>query len=215
MSDKATVLPAPYADESTNRIYNMIFCDNIELFKSGTEAYDKYPWNILVAEHADLDELKKLTRAKLESRFKILAYNKLSERGAAVENKELLGVVVEVGLDEGLDVLAAFSDGTARYINHSGKMIFWETVDDESIVYTNDLFSKSKAIVEKIGPWDKERPAAPAQGHARISFLVSDGLYFGQGPINVLFNDPLGSEALQSATELMQFLTSKAIADKQ
>ena len=37
----------------------------------------------------------------------------------------VLGVIVEVGLDEGLDVLASYQDGTARYINYTGKMILW------------------------------------------------------------------------------------------
>jgi hypothetical protein len=43
---------------------------------------------------------------------------------------------------------------------------------------------------------------------ARISFLVADGLYFGEAPLNNLFNDPLAAPALQAATALMQFLTT-------
>jgi len=44
----------------------------------------------------------------------------------------------------------------------------------------------------------------------RISFLVTDGLYFGEGPINVLFSDALAAPALSSATALMQYLVNRA-----
>lgn len=55
-----------------------------------------------------------------------------------------------------------------------------------------------------------ERPH-PTKGTARITFLVSDGLYFGEGPMDIIFNDPLASPALTSATELMQYVTEKAV----
>lgn len=35
-----------------------------------------------------------------------------------------------------------------------------------------------------IGPRHKARLAAPGEGLMRLSFLVADGLYFGQGPFN-------------------------------
>jgi hypothetical protein len=48
----------------------------------------------------------------------------------------------------------------------------------------------------------------------RITFLVSDGLYFGEGPINDLFNDPMAKPALITATELMRYLTEKVLDKK-
>jgi len=120
-------------------------------------------------------------------------------------------VIVEVGLDKGLDVLASFSDGTARYINQTGKILIWETKDEISNKLTENLFIKSKQIVDKIGPWDKPRLPHPTKGNVRITFLVSDGLYFGEAPTNVLFNDTLASPALLSATDLMKYLTEKSL----
>ena len=58
-------------------------------------------------------------------------------------------------------------------------MIIWETTDATSNELTNQLFAESEKIVKQIGPWDKPRRPHPAKGNARISFLVSDGLYFG------------------------------------
>jgi hypothetical protein len=45
----------------------------------------------------------------------------------------------------------------------------------------------------------------------RISFLVSNKLYFGEGPIDVLFNDGLAGPALLAATNLMKYITEKAL----
>jgi hypothetical protein len=61
-----------------------------------------------------------------------------------------------------------------------------------------------------LAPGTKPRRPHPTKGAARITFLVSDGLYFGEGPMDIIFNDPLASSALTSGTELMQYLMKKA-----
>ena len=43
-----------------------------------------------------------------------------AKSGQDVPKQELLGAIIEVPLDEGLDVLAAYVDGTVRYINQTG-----------------------------------------------------------------------------------------------
>jgi hypothetical protein len=89
-------------------------------------------------------------------------------------------------------------------------MIIWETQTEESLAITKQLFDSSEKIVSQIGPWNKPRRAFPGKGDLRISFLVSDGLYFGEGPINTLFKDPLASPALTAATSMLQYITAKA-----
>jgi hypothetical protein len=37
-----------------------------------------------------------------------------------------------------------------------------------------------------------------------MSFLVSDGLYFGQGPFNVMQRDPLAGPIIAAGLELLQ-----------
>ncbi len=44
----------------------------------------------------------------------------LGQRPPSDESKHVFGVVVEVGMSEGLDVLCAYEDHTARYWNFSG-----------------------------------------------------------------------------------------------
>ena len=202
----------PYKDTATNLIYNLLFCDSIDLYKTHNQTPTNYPWNILFSDTSTLTDLEKIiTDSNLESRVKVLAYNKQLLKGHKPSKKELLAVIVEVGLDDGLDVLASFSDGTARYINQSGKMIIWETTNETSNELTKDLFLKGQNVVNQIGPWDKPRRPYPTKGNVRITFLVSDGLYFGEGPIDVLFKDPMSGSALTSATYLMKYLTETSL----
>lgn len=205
----------PYKDSSTNLIYNLLFCDNIDLYKNNTKPPYSYPFDILFSETSTISDLQKIIDdSSSDARLKVLSYNRQIVSGHKPIKKELLAVIVEVGLNNGLDALASFNDGTARYINQTGKILVWETTDEKSNELTHDLFLKSQNIVNQIGAWDKPRRPAPTKGNVRITFLVSDGLYFGEGPIDVLFNDPMASPALTSATYLMKYLTEKSLETK-
>ena len=214
-SDQITTSTDPYKDITTNLIYNLLFCDNLDLYKANSKEPNPYPWDILFSETSTNKEFQKIIDdSSSESRMKILAYNRQLAGGHKPNKKELLAVIVEVGLNGGLDVLASFNDGTARYINQAGKLLIWETTDETSNKLTSELFLKSQDIVNKIGVWDKPRRPHPTKGNLRITFLVSDGLYFGEGPIDVLFDDPMARPALTNATQLMKYLTEKSLQTK-
>ena len=201
---------SPYNDAALNVMYNQLFCDIPELYNNQTAGY---PWDVLFnnkSSHQQLLSLASDTTA--ESRIKLLAYNQLKTKGYPVDSKELLGVIIEVGLENGLDVVAAFKDGTARYINQSGKLIIWETKTDESKKLVDDLFAASLEVVSKIGAWDKARLPQPGKDQIRINFLVAEGLYFGQGPFEVLARDAMGGPVIHAAQQLLVFLTDKALA---
>lgn len=208
---KSKKTKGPYRKEALNLFYELLFCDNLNLYKNNVRDASEYPWNVLFSDTVSISELQRIIDDELsESRLKLLAYQKLRTAGHAIPKTELLGVVVEVGLNIGLDVLASFRDGTARYINQSENMLVWDTKDEQSEALTKQLFLEGEAILPGIGPWPHARKPYPAKGHARISFLVSDGLYFGEGSIDSLFNDVLGKPALAAATELMKYLTRRA-----
>lgn len=204
----------PYKKSSVNHIYNLLFCDDLELYKfEGQE--NVYPFDLLFSTSCTMSDLQRIIEDEnLESRTKILAYNKQVLLGHQINQKELLGIIVEIGMDEGLDVLASYADGSARYINHSEKILIWEKPDEESMRIKEEFFKNGMNIVNQIGPWDKDRRPHPKRGNARITFLVSDGFYFGEGPIDELFSDPFSSQALNNAAEFMGYITEKAISDK-
>ncbi|HUP13192.1 MAG TPA: hypothetical protein VM187_13285 [Niastella sp.] len=198
----------PYRDQGLNKIYNLLFCDKIEPYRTANET-SGYPWDVLMADKPEIAALNTIAMDRdLESRQRLLACHLLMQQNQTPDNQELMGVIVEVALPEGLDVLAAFSDGTARYINHSEKILVWETPTNESEQLIIELFNESVAVVNQIGPWEGERKPAPGTDMIRLSFLVSDGLYFGEGPFEVLQDDPMGGPVIQAATNLMAYLTS-------
>jgi hypothetical protein len=207
---KSTLI-SPYHNESLDKIYNLLFCDQPELFHPSNGQADVYPWNVLFAVSPDAGALQQLAAdTDAESRTRLLACTTLMNMGVKPARKELLGVVIEVGMEDGLDVLAAYDDGTARYINYTGSMVVWESPTSASNALLDRLLAESEVVVSKIGPWDKPRLSEPGNGDIRLNFLVSDGLYFGQGPFDVLSNDPMGAPVIDAATKLMVFLTDQS-----
>ena len=202
---------SPYKDEAANTIYNLLFCDDLALFKPKQKEPNEGPWKILFANPKDVKASQGLaSNPSEESRLRILAFKALGKNAASTQRKELLGIVIEVGLDGGLDTLAAYRDSRARYINQSGKMLIWEANDAKVEEKIKRLFSAGEKVVGKIGRWDKSRLPPPAKGLMRMSFLVNDAIYFGQGPMEVLQRDPLGGSVVASATELLVELTNRA-----
>ena len=95
------------------------------------------PWTSFVKarEHAsagNTDAATKVLRQilkmqNLESRHYLQAWDFLRQMGQQPEDGEakwLYGVVVEVGMENGLDILAAYVDGTARYFNYRSQAMY-------------------------------------------------------------------------------------------
>jgi len=149
---------------------------------------------------------KILETPKLESRVCLQAWHILRELGEEPpegERKDVLGVVVEVGMRQGLDLLAGYSDYGARYFDFSGAGILWDHPDDSLNDSINDLLAKGTDVVQAIGPWKHIRPPGPNRGQARINLLTRSGLHLGQGPKEALTQDPMGGAILSSAFRLM------------
>lgn len=148
----------------------------------------------------------------LEPRQYLQAWHFLRQNGQQPSPdiaKQVLGVVVEVGMPKGLDIVAAYPDHSARYYNYSGAGVVWEHPDSSLDPAIDQLLEASKQVVTRIGPWEQARPAPPPHDQARLSFLTPSGLHFGQGPMAVLSRDPLGARVLQLATVLMRALIAK------
>jgi hypothetical protein len=212
-SDRYVGLYSPYRESSANYLYNLLFCDDLTLFRNPDETAQKGGvWATLLADKPDFKALEKIaSNREEESRLRMLAYNRLRAGGRTVSQKELLGVIVEVPLKQGLDTLAAYPDGRVRYLNQADKAAIIEDGAPEIAALARALVAASQNLVNQIGPWEKKRLAPPTPGNIRLTFLVSDGLYFGEGPFEVLQNDAMGGPILAKATELLQAVVNTAV----
>lgn len=195
---------APYASEAPNFIYNLLFCDDRAAF-GAKPGEDPTAWQrTLFADPANISAIETLASdISEEGRIRYLAFSRLRELGKVVPPKTLLGVIVEVPLAGGLDTLAAFSEGGVRYINQSGKLVVIEGISS-FVPMVEVLFAHSEVVVARIGPWVKPRLSPPKQDNVRLTFLVSDGLYFGEGPMAVMQRDAMAGPIIQQATRLLQ-----------
>jgi hypothetical protein len=203
----------PYPQPQLNFLYNLLFCDDIALFKNESNIEGEGVWPTLLSDHANSDALRKIAEDDTnEGRVRAIAFNRLRAAGEPVRKKELLGVIIEVPLEQGLDVLAAFAEGGVRYINQSGKAAIFEGGGHPGASLARELIAVSQQLVNQIGPWEKNRLPPPKAGNVRMTFLVSDGLYFGEGPFDALQKDPLGGPVLAKAGQLLQLVVDTGLS---
>jgi hypothetical protein len=206
--------PSPYFNTGIDTIYNLLFCDEPSLF-APREGQEPNEWQrLLFGTGTDPQPLLALANdASAESRIRALAFTWLRKRGHAVP-KVLLGTVVEVPLEGGLDTLAAYVDGQVRYINQSGKLAVIDGGPPDIVAAVRDLMRAAQGIVDRIGPWDKPRLPPPRRGNIRMTFLVSDGLYFGEGPFDLMQRDAMAGPFVAQAAQLLKLVVDTALANK-
>jgi hypothetical protein len=149
----------------------------------------EFPWSAFVAARSELSagrliEARALWRrilgtSGLGTRHYLQSAYFLRQAGEAPSGTAaavVLGVVVEVALPEGIDLLAAYTDHTARYYNHGGRAVIWERADSSLDQRIDALVAASTEVVKQIGPSGGPRPGPPAAGHARLSFLIPQGV---------------------------------------
>jgi hypothetical protein len=150
----------------------------------------------------------------LETRHHLQAWyflRQLGQRPSQDLAMRVLGVVVEMGMNNGADLLAAYADHKARYINYSGKTIIWERPNGALDRNIDILLLVGTQIASQLGsPTNKIPPKIEAQC-TRISFLTPGGFYFGQGPTNAFAKDPFSRSAINAATSLLQLLVDQSL----
>ena len=200
----------PYKSEAANDIYNLLFCDDMAAFTAKSAEQQATPWQLALASNPiDVPALAALAADQTqEGRIRYMAFQRLRSSGQAVPERQLLGVVVEVPLSGGLDTLAAYSEGGVRYINQSGKLVIAEGVLSLQPLVAR-LFDAAQPVVARIGPWSQARREPPSVGKVRLTFLVSGGLYFGEGPFSAMQQEPLAAPVIQRATELLQAVVAE------
>ena len=109
----------------------------------------------------------------IESRQTLLAWTFLRANGVtpAVDiASKVLGVVVELPIDSSHDVLAAYADGSARYLNHGGPAI---VIEDAGMTDAGKLIAATVELGQQLamglGTWEQRALPAVPPGHGRCS----------------------------------------------
>jgi hypothetical protein len=137
----------------------------------------------------------------LETRVQLWVWSALRELGERPDPKlgtEVLGVVVELPMRGGYDTLAAYQDGSARYLNFSGAAIFWDAPDATIKSLCQHLIGST--IPE--GPRAVPRPDTmlPKSG-TQVTLLTRSGMYVISDPPQsvITAGAPLMLELMQRA----------------
>ena len=183
------------------------------------DAKTTFPWsNFFEAERAmkDNDNAKAVTLLKqiadtegLNTRIYLQAWHTLMSLGEQPPESlrgVIQGIVTEYHMDKGLDIVAAYTDHTARYWNYSGAGIVWETRDPEIDKLIDDLLKVGQEIMNKIGAEPRENLPIPTPGKIRIFLMAYDGSSFGEGLYDQLIKDQMGNYAINASYNLMMGL---------
>lgn len=195
----------PYKSDSANHLYNLQFCDNLALLNKSDASDD--PLSVIMAGTEDRETLERIGNdLDADSRVRMLAFNRLRAMNISVPRKRLLGTIIEVPQQRGLDVLSIFIDGRLRYINQSEKFSIFEATPPELAGKVDEILRASQFVVNRYGPWDKPRRPPPKGDLTRMSFLASDGLYLGEGRFDDLMQDRFAAPVMRAASELVNLL---------
>jgi hypothetical protein len=112
-------------------------------------------------------------------------------------------------INSGLDTLAAYEDGSARYLNHAGPIVVWDSQAPDIDTLVMNVLNTGRPLLQLAGRWDGDRPAL-GPNLLRVSLLCGDGLHFGQGPTDILASDSRVSPLIAAGLELMQALMARS-----
>jgi hypothetical protein len=151
-----------------------------------------------------------LARDGSTSQDRLQAWSALRELGEAPDRTLLapLGIVIEVGLDEGLDLLGVYDDYRTSYVSHSGRRVDWDRPDGSLDAFVAPVLDAARALPPHMGtPWKGPKRALVIRGQVRLNIVTPAGLYFGDGPHEEMARHALGGPLLMTATRLMVRLT--------
>jgi hypothetical protein len=103
-------------------------------------------------------------------------------------------------------VLAAYADGTARYVNHSGKAIVWEITDATITGIIRKLLESCKDLCGVV--------VAASANHSvkdvvRVTLLTLNGNRFAEASMQSLASSPI-NQVLGVGAELMANLIKRS-----
>lgn len=123
-----------------------------------------------------------LETPELETRIQLrgwTALRELNEQPDARQSGEILGVVIEVPMKGAYDTLAAYQDGSARYLNYSGAGIFWDAPDATIKGMCHALINSTIPATSRVKP--RTSVSLPKSG-IQVTILTRSGMHLISNP---------------------------------
>ncbi len=183
----------------------------------------EFPWSNFVEANKALKKndkatainlLKQITAAEgLGTRIYLQAWHSLRSLGELPPDPlrgQIQGFIIENHMEQGLDLLAAYADHTARYSNSSGAGLIWDTRDPEIDHLIDNLLQAGQSIMETMGLDQRETLPIPAKGNIRLFVMGFGGSCFDEGPAAQLVQDQMAEYAIHAGYDLIRCLLEKA-----
>lgn len=211
--------PSPKLGSDSDPIRQRLFASqSMEELLDGVKQQEKSGLFQSIAEAAKLvDEgMKKeaisvlegiLTRPNIETRIQLWIWSALRELRVQPEQKlafEILGVVLEVTIKGAYDTLAAYQDGSARYLNFSGAAIFWDRPDEAVTTLCHALLKSAASAGSRAKP--RISFSLPKSG-IQLTLLTRSGTY--------VVTDPPESTVKEAAILMNELIKRTKAARKQ
>lgn len=138
------------------------------------------------------DEARRALRRLVEdtsasSQERLQAWTVLRELGDVPAPTALspLGVIAEVGLDEGGDLLAVYDDRRACYLNYSGRFLERDGSEASLKGPTDAMLERARALAPQMGTaWRGPGRAPPTRGQVRLNVVTPSGLHLAKDPLS-------------------------------
>jgi hypothetical protein len=148
-----------------------------------------------------------LNRDDIEERVRLLiwaALRDLGERPPATIADSVRGVILEVPVGNSVDILAAYSDGTARYLNHSGAIVLWDHDDTHHDSLISAYLHSADALVRSTQAADRHR--LEQDGMIHVTALTYGGVHATNVATTAIDASPTGAAVFNAGTDLMESL---------
>ena len=148
----------------------------------------------------------------VETRAKLLAWRglrDLGEKPPADVSRVPRGVVCEVSLPHGLDVLACYEDRTARLRGAAGSVVLWEARAPDVDALIDGVLAQAPALADAVGPHGDLGLILPS-GMAALTVLTYAGRHLRPEGLDKLRSGKSTlSPLFAAATQLFVALTQR------
>jgi hypothetical protein len=152
----------------------------------------------------------------MESRQVLQAWHHLRGQGIVPDASiadEVLGIVAEVALDGGHDVLAAYADGGVRFLHHLGGGTVVEPPAPTAVALAaSGWLAEAQEVAAQMDRWAGTGAEAAAAGASRFVVLTRGGarVAFGEGASADPGRDPVAGRLLVGGVRLLTAITELA-----